>query len=80
MALTKTTAVDCIEIVGEYRNVQVRVATIVEEDGQEISRSFHRHVICPGDDCSAEDPFVQSVCAAAHTPDIIAAYEAREQA
>ena len=79
MALTKTTAVDCIEIVGEYRNVQVRVATIVEEDGQEISRSFHRHVICPGDDYSEEDPFVQNVCAAAHTPDIIAAYEAREQ-
>ena len=79
MSLTKTVSVDCVEIVGEYRNVQVRMSVIVEEDGQEISRSFQRHVICPGDDYSEETPFVQSVCAAAHTPDIIAAYADREQ-
>ena len=76
MALEKITKSDKVEIVGDYHHVQVRTATIVLDDGVEISRSFHRHVIAPGDDYSQEEQFVQDVCAAAHTPEIVAAYEA----
>jgi len=48
MALTKTTEVDKIEIVGQYKAVQVRTATIIKEDGVELSRKFHRKVLHPG--------------------------------
>ena len=74
MALTKTQKVDKIEIVGDYKHVQVRTATVIEEDGVELSRSFHRHVISPGDDTTNEDPEVQAICAAVHTQEVIDAY------
>ena len=76
MALEKITKADKVEIVGEFHHVQVRTATIVLDDGVELSRSFHRHVISPGDDYSSEEQWVQDVCAAAHTPEIVAVYEA----
>ena len=80
MALTEASVVDKIEIVGEFRAVQVRNATVIYRDDVELNRSFHRHVIQPGDDYSAEDAEVQAVCAAVHTPEVIAAYEAHVQA
>jgi len=76
MALTEETAVDKIEVVGDYSHVQVRTATIIKKDGVEISRSFHRHVIQPGDDYSNEEAEVQAVCAAVHTDEVKAAYAA----
>jgi hypothetical protein len=76
MALTKTVKADKIEIVGDYKHVQVRTATIISEDGVELSRSFHRHVVVPGADVANETPEVQAIVAAAHTPEVIAAYEA----
>ena len=76
MALEKITKVDKVEVVGEYHLVQVRTATIIMDDGVEISRAFHRHVIAPTDDHSNEEQWVQDVCSAAHTPEIVAAYEA----
>jgi hypothetical protein len=76
MALTERTEADKIEIVGSFRAVQVRTATVIEKDGEELTRSFHRHVIQAGDDYSAEDAEVQAVCSAVHTPELIAAYEA----
>jgi len=76
MALTKEIKVDKVEIVGDFHHVQVRTATIVLDDGVELSRSFHRHVIAPGDDYSQEEQFVQDICAAAHTPEIVAEYQA----
>ena len=76
MALTEETAVDKIEVVGDYSHVQVRTATIIKKDGVEISRSFHRHVVAPGQDYSGEDQKVQDICAVVHTPEVIAAYEA----
>ena len=79
MALTERTEVDKIEIVGPFRAVQVRTATVIERDGEEVTRSYHRHVIQAGEDYSAEDAEVQAVCAAVHTPEIIAAYEASVQ-
>ena len=57
MALTKTTKVDKIEVVdtGDWKMVQVRTATVITEDGTELSRNFHRHVVAPSDDWSSED-------------------------
>jgi len=75
MAITKQTITDQIEIVGQYRHVQVRTATIIEEDGVELSRSFHRHVVAPTDDYSNESDEVQAVCQAVFTPEIIEAYQ-----
>ena len=76
MALTERTAEDKIEIVGDYKHIQVRTATIIERDGAEISRSFHRHVISPLDDVSGESAVVQAIAAAVHTADVKAAYQA----
>lgn len=76
MALTEESFADKIEIVNNH--VQVRVATVIKRDGEEISRSFHRHVLAPGDDYSAEDDKVQAVCAAVHTPEVIEAYKAAQ--
>ena len=72
--LTKTTVVDRIETL-ENGCVQVRAATRIMEDGAVISQSFHRHVVAPGDDYSGEDARVQAICAAVHTPAVIAAYQ-----
>jgi hypothetical protein len=74
MALTEETIVDKVEVVGDFNHVQVRTATVIKRDGAEISRSFSRHVVTPGDDYSAEDSKVQGICAAVHTQDIIDAY------
>jgi len=75
MALTKTVIADKIEIVGDFKHVQVRTATVIKEDGVELSRSFHRHVVTAGDDYSGESTEVQAICAAVHTAEVIAAYE-----
>jgi len=78
MALTKTALEDKIEIVGDFKSVQVRTATVIKEDGVELSRSFHRHVVTAGDDYSGESTEVQAICAAVHTSEVIAAYEASQ--
>jgi hypothetical protein len=79
MALNKIVKVDKVEVVGDYAAVQVRTATVIDEDGTELSRSFSRHVISAGDDYSNEDPKVQAICNAVHTPEVIAAYQAFQQ-
>jgi len=76
MALTKTQKVDKIEIVGDYKHVQVRTATVIEEDGAELSRSFHRHVVSPLDDTTGEDAQVVAICNAVHTQEVKDAYQA----
>jgi hypothetical protein len=77
MALTKTQKVDKIEIVGDYKHVQVRTATVVKEDGVEISKSFHRHVVAPdATDISGETQEVQDVCNAVHIQAVKDAYAA----
>lgn len=73
--LEKVTSVDLIEVV-ENGTLQVRTKTAIKEDGVEISSKFHRHVVVPGADVSGEDAKVQAICAAVHTPDVIAAYKA----
>jgi len=76
MALTERTEQDKIEVVGEFKHIQVRTATIIERDGVEISRSFHRHVVLPGADVSGESAEVQAIAAAMHTDAVVTAYEA----
>lgn len=75
MALEKVNIVDLIEVT-ENGCVQVRTKSAILEDGKQISGTFHRHVVTPGADYSNEDPRVQAICAATHTPEVIAAYEA----
>ena len=76
--ITKRTITDKIEVVGEYRHVQVRTATVIEEDGVELSSSFHRHVVAPTDDYSGETDEVKAVCQAVFTPEVVEAYDNRE--
>jgi hypothetical protein len=79
MALEKVIVVDLIEV-AENGCVQVRTKTAIKEDGVEISSKFHRHVVAPGADCSAEDARVQAICAATHTAEVVAAYQAAQEA
>jgi len=76
MALTERTAEDKIEIVGDHKMVQVRTATIIERDGVEISRSFHRHALAPDADISGESAEVQAICNALWTQEVKDAYAA----
>jgi hypothetical protein len=73
--LEKIVSVDLIEVV-ENGCIQVRTKTAIKEDGVEISSKFHRHVVAPGADVSAEDAKVQAIAASIHTADVIAAYDA----
>jgi hypothetical protein len=79
MALQKVTIVDRIEVV-ENGTIQVRIKTAILENGKQISGTFNRHVVVPGNDYSAEDAKVQAICDAVHTPEVIAAYKAAQEA
>ena len=78
MALTKVVTQDKIEIVGEFKSIQVRTCTKVLEDGVELSSGYHRHVVSAGDDYSNESPEVQAICAAVHTDAVVAAKAAHD--
>lgn len=77
MSLEKQTVVDKIEVI-ENGSVQVRTATRIVEDGSVLSTAYHRHVVAPGQDYSQEDARVQAICAATHTTEVIAAYQATQ--
>ena len=74
MAITKETQIAKIEVVGEYKAVQVATDTVIKEDGVELSRSRHRHVIHPHQDISSQDAEIQAVCNAVWTQDVIDAW------
>jgi hypothetical protein len=76
MALTEETLQDKIEIVGEYKHVQVRTATVIKRDGVELTRSFHRHVVAPDADITGESTEVQAICTAVHSQAVKDAYAA----
>jgi len=76
MALTKETIQDKLEVVGQYRHIQVRTATVISEDGVELSRAFSRHVVSPLDEVSGESAEVQAIAAAVHTQAVKDAYQA----
>ena len=77
--LEKVISVDLIEVV-ENGCIQVRTKTAIKEDGVEISSKFHRHVVVPGADYSAEDAKVQAIAASIHTAEVIASYQAAQEA
>jgi len=74
MALTKEVKVDRIEVVGDFKHIQVREATVVYDDGVELSRSFHRNVYSPGD--TSDNPEIQAIIDTVHTQEVIDAYNA----
>ena len=74
MALEKVISADLIEVI-ENGCVQVRTKTSIIENGVQISGTFHRHIVAPGNDYSAEDAKDQAICAAVHTAGVIAAYQ-----
>ena len=76
MALEKTIKIDKIEIVGEYKNIQVREATIIKEDGVELSRTFHRYSLSPDSDITDQPADVVSLSNIFWTDEIKAAYQA----
>ena len=78
MSLTKETVEDKIEVVncGGWKMVQVRTATVIKDDGAEISRSFSRHVVAPDDDWSSASTEVKAICDAMHTDSAKTAYAA----
>jgi len=76
--LEKKISQDKIEIVGEYKTVQIRTCTQVLEDGVELSAGYHRHTVAAGDDYSGESVEVQAICAAVHTDSVVAAYLATQ--
>ena len=86
MALTKPTENDKIEVVGQYKAVQIRTATVIKEDNKELTRTFHRKVLHPGTlddsdnlvdtDLSGEDSDVKAIAEAAWTTQVKADYKA----
>ena len=76
MALTETTLDDKIEVVGDFKHVQVRTARVIYDDGTEISRSFSRRVIAPDADVTGESTELQAICTAVHTQAVKDAYAA----
>ena len=78
MALTEETVNDKIEVVnnGTFSTVQIRTANIIKRDGEEISRSFHRHVVMPDADLADEDADVADICASVFTQAVKDAYAA----
>ena len=75
MALSKTIVVDKIEVL-EMGQIQVRTATVISEDGVELSRSFTRHVFEPGDDTTGQDARVVAIAAATWTTEVVDAWDA----
>ena len=87
MALTESTEYDKIEVIGQYKSVQVRKATVIKKDGEELTRSFHRYVLHAGlldaddnlveTDLSAEPSEVSAICNAVWTSDVKAAWRTK---
>ena len=74
MALSETIEYDKIEVVGQYKNVQVRKATVIKKDGKELTRSFERYVLDPDSDVTGQPAEVQAICNAAWTDAIKTAW------
>ena len=76
MAITKETQIGKIEVVGEFKAVQVAMDTLIKEDGKVISQTRHRHVLMPDSDITKESQEVKDVCNTVWTPEVRSAYEA----
>lgn len=73
--LTKEIIIGQIEVIAN-NCVQVRQDTIIKDDGVEVSRTYHRHVLAPGDNLDNQDPKVRAIAEAVWTPEVISAYQA----
>ena len=80
MAIEKSIEHDKIEIVGKYKSVQVREATVITEDDKELSRSFMRYVLQPAHDITGQTAEIQAICNAAWTDEVKAAWTAYQAA
>jgi len=80
MALEKIISQDRIEIVGDYKHIQVRTKTAVIEDGVELSSAYSRHVVAPDADITGESAEVRAICNAVHTQAVKDAYAAHLEA
>ena len=78
MALEKTVTDDKIEIVGQYKVLQIRSSVKITDDAEVISESYHRRVVPPGQDASSETDEVKALVNLYHTAEVIAAYEAAQ--
>ena len=74
MAITKETIQDKIEVVGDFKHIQVRTAIVIKEDGKEISRSFSRHVVAPNSNSANESADVKAMVAQFHTDEVKKAF------
>ena len=74
MALTETVNIDRIEVANDW-NIQVRQATVIEKDGEQVARTFHRWVLTPDMDISGQEQKVQDICNVAWTDEVKSAYE-----
>ena len=76
MGLTKTETLDKYEVAGEFKHIQCRHMVVIEEDGAEISRYYHRHIIAPGDDVAGEEQEIKDLVNLVHTQEVKDAYQA----
>jgi hypothetical protein len=74
MTLTKEEIQDKFEVVGEFKHIQVRTATVIKEDGVEISRTYQRHIVSPDSDSTKESDDVKAMVAQFHTDEVKKAY------
>ena len=79
MALAESIEYDKIEVVGQYKTVQVRKATVIKKDGTELTRSFERYVLHPDSDISAEPAEIQAICNAVWTDAIKTAWKTYQE-
>ena len=79
MALSESIEYDKIEIVGQYKNVQVRKATVIKKDDKELTRSFERYVLHPDSDISTEPTEVQTICNVVWTQEVKDAWKAYQE-
>ena len=77
MALAESIEYDKIEVVGQYKAVQVRKATVIKKDGKELTRSFHRYVLTPDSDMTGQPNEIAAICNAVWTTDVKAAWKAK---
>ena len=76
MAIEKTIEQDKVEVVGQYKAIQIREASVIKEDGTELTRSFHRYVLHPDSDISGETAEIQAICNVVWTDDVKTAWTA----
>ena len=80
MAITKEIVDDKLEVVGNYKHIQVRTATVIKEDGKEVSRSYHRRVLSPDNDVSGESSEIRNIASAVWTDTVKTAWAAKQAA